>query len=74
MPGFVAFKTRCIIASMKSCYVVTRPENFDIIRQTGQIPAADLETAWKMAQKDLPEDYKITIMGHASATFPVYKG
>lgn len=72
MPGFVAFKTRCIIASMKTCYVVTRPENFDIIRQTGQIPAPDLETAWAMARKELPEDYTVTIMGHAAATFPVY--
>ncbi|MGE1062794.1 nickel-dependent lactate racemase [Megasphaera paucivorans] len=72
MPGFVAFKTRCIIASMKTCYVVTRPENFDIIRQTGQIPAPDVETAWKMAQQEVPEHYTVTIMGHAAATFPVY--
>jgi nickel-dependent lactate racemase len=72
MPGFVAFKTRCIIASMKTCYVVTRPENFDIIRQTGQIPAPDLQTAWNMARKEVPEHYTVTIMGHAAATFPVY--
>ena len=72
MPGFVAFKTRCIIASMKTCYVVTRPENFDIIRQTGQIPAPDLKTTWNMARKELPEHYTVTIMGHAAATFPVY--
>ena len=74
IPAFVAFKTRCIIASMEACYVVTRPENFDIIRQTGQIPAATLEEAWKMAEERLQKkgcgDYKVTLMGHASATFP----
>ena len=52
-------------------------ENFDIIRRTGEIPAPDLETAWKMAQSQLAEankkDYTITVMGHASATFPVMK-
>lgn len=77
MPGFVAFKTRCIIASMKKCYVVTRKENFDIISHTGQIPAASLEEAWAMAKAGLEqegvEDYAITIMGHASATFPILK-
>lgn len=77
IPAFVAFKTRHIIASLKACYIVTRPENFDIIRRTGEIPAPDLETAWKMAQSQLAEankkDYTITVMGHASATFPVMK-
>ncbi len=77
IPAFVAFKTHCIINSMKQVYIVTRPENFDIIRQSGQIPAATLEEAWQMAQaelaKDGKSDYKVTIMGHAAATFPVLK-
>lgn len=75
IPAFVAFKSRCIIRSMKRVYVVTRPENFDIIRQSGQIPAASLEEAWAMAKEELAaegkETYTVTIMGHASATFPV---
>ncbi|AXL21818.1 nickel-dependent lactate racemase [Megasphaera stantonii] len=75
IPAFVAFKSRCIINSMKQVYVVTRPENFDIIRQSGQIPAATLEEAWAMAQEELKregkDDYMVTVMGHASATFPV---
>ena len=75
IPAFVAFKSRCIINSMKQVYVVTRPENFDIIRQSGQIPAATLEEAWTMAQEELKregkDDYTVTVMGHASATFPV---
>lgn len=75
IPAFVAFKTHCIINSMKHVYVVTRPENFDIIRQSGQIPAATLEEAWNMAKAELERDgkgdYKVTIMGHAAATFPV---
>jgi phosphopantothenoylcysteine synthetase/decarboxylase len=59
---------------MRKVYIVTRPENFDIIRQSGQVPAATLEEAWRMAQAELAAegklDYKITIMSHASATFP----
>lgn len=77
IPAFVAFKTHCIINSMKQVYIVTRPENFDIIRQSGQIPAATLEEAWNMAKSELASagnhDYKVTIMSHAAATFPVLK-
>lgn len=77
IPAFVAFKSRCIMNSMKRVYIVTRPENFDIIRQSGQVPAATLEEAWAMAQEELKQEgkdnYTITIMGHASATFPVLK-
>ena len=75
MPGFVAFKARCIIQSMKAVYVVTRKENFDVIRRSGQIPAATLEEAWQMARTVLEEegcrDYGVTIMSHAAATLPV---
>lgn len=77
IPAFVAFKTRCIIQSMKHVYIVTRPENFDIIRQSGQIPAATLQEAWDMAKQVLEQEgrihYKVTIMSHAAATFPVLK-
>ena len=75
IPAFVAFKAHCIINSMKHVYIVTRPENFDIIRQSGQIPAATLEEAWAMAKDELEKDgkteYTVTIMSHAAATFPV---
>lgn len=47
IPAFVAFKSHCIFRSMKAVYVVTRPENFDIIRHSGLIPAATLEEAWE---------------------------
>jgi hypothetical protein len=59
---------------MKRVYVVTRPENFAIIRQSGQIPAASLAEAWQMAQAELAEldhPYTYTIMSHASGTLPV---
>ena len=71
IPAFVAFKSHCIFRSMQAVYVVTRPENFDIIRQSGLIPAASLEAAWEKAQANLPQDYTVTVMGHAAATFPV---
>lgn len=71
IPAFVAFKSHCIFRSMQAVYVVTRPENFDIIRQSGLIPAISLEEAWKEAQANLPADYTVTVMSHAAATFPV---
>lgn len=74
IPAFVAFKTRCIVNAL-TVYLVTRRENFEFVRKTGQIPAASVQEAWDMAQKMLQEqgkdDYKITIMSHASATLPV---
>lgn len=74
IPAFVAFKTRCIVNSLTT-YLVTKPENFEFVKQTGQIPVASLEEAWQLAQRELAkqgrEDYTITIMGHASATMPV---
>ena len=77
MPGFVAFKARCIIQSMEAVYVVTRKENFDVIRRSGQIPAATLEEAWQMAQSLLQEeacrDFGITVMSHAAATLPLLR-
>lgn len=74
IPAFVAFKTRCIVNSLTT-YLVTKPENFEFVRQTGQIPVASLEEAWLLTQQELAkqgkDDYKITIMGHTSATMPV---
>lgn len=76
MAAFVAYKSRCIIAS-HTVYLVTRPENFDFVRKTGQIPAASLEEAWQMAQAQLEregkKEYTITIMGHAPVTLPILK-
>lgn len=76
IPAFVAFKTRCIIQDCTS-YMVTLPENFAYVRQTGQIPVATVAEAWKLAQAKLKEqgkeDYKIIFMGHASSTLPVLK-
>ena len=74
MAAFVAYKSRCIIDT-HTVYLVTRKENFDFVRRTGQIPAASLEEAWEMARARLAEegkkDYTITIMGHAPVTLPV---
>ena len=76
IPAFVAFKTRCIIQDC-TAYMVTLPENFAYVRQTGQIPVATVAQAWKLAQEKLKEqgkeDYKIIFMGHASSTLPVLK-
>ncbi len=77
MAAFVAYKSRCIIEA-HTVYLVTRKENFDFVRRTGQIPVEPVETvaeAWKLAQEKLAAegrtDYTITLMGHAPVTLPV---
>ncbi len=74
MPAFVALKARGIVNKL-TVYFVTRKENFDFVRRTGQIPVATLAEAWELAQRKLVEqgkkDYKITIMSYAPATLPI---
>ena len=74
IPAFVAFKSRQIINSL-TVYLVTKPENFEFVKSSGQIPVASLQEAWALAQAQLAargkKDYKVTVMGHASATLPV---
>lgn len=77
IPVFSAYKTHEIIQSMKAVYVVTRRENFDIMRKSGQIPAASLEEAWQAAQDLLKEEgnseYTIAVMPYAASTLPIVK-
>ncbi len=74
IPGFVAYKSRCIADSL-TAYLVTRPENFGFVEKTGLRPCASLEEAWALAQKELAQrgqdDYTITVMSHGSATLPL---
>ena len=74
MAAFVAYKSRCIIEA-HTVYLVTLKENFDFVRQTGQIPVETVAEAWKLAQEKLAaegkKDYTITLMGHAPVTLPV---
>lgn len=74
IPGFVAYKSRCIVNSVTT-YLVTRRENYAFVAKTGQIPCASLKEAWELAQLQLAakglEDYTITIMSHGSATLPL---
>ena len=74
MAAFVAYKSRCIIET-HTVYLVTLKENFDFVRQTGQIPVETVAEAWKLAREKLAaegkKDYTITLMGHAPVTLPV---
>ena len=74
MAAFVAYKSRCIIEA-HTVYLVTRRENFEFVRQTGQTPVETVAEAWKLAQEKLAAagktDYTITLMGHAPVTLPV---
>lgn len=77
IPFFVAFEN-LNTALTHTVYIVTRPENFDILREkTHQIPVATVEEAWQLAQKQLAEegktDYTINIIPHGSAVVPYLK-
>lgn len=53
IPFFVAFEN-LNTALTHTVYIVTRPENFEILREkTHQIPVATVEEAWQLAQKQL---------------------
>ena len=73
MPFFVAYHLYCLCRRHK-IIVVTRKENFPIMRRTGQIPAATLEEAWSLAQDILRQegktDYTINIIPHSAAIIP----
>ena len=75
--AFSAYKTQEIIESMRAVFVVTERKNFDIMKQSGQIPVESLEEAWKAAKAILAEegkeDYTIALMPYAAATLPVIK-
>ena len=74
IPFFIAF-TVSLLAHSNTVYLVTKKENFDIVRKTGQIPVESLEEAWKLAQIELAKqgktDYTINIMPHAANTVPM---
>ena len=78
IPFFVAFEN-LTTALTHTVYIVTKPENFDILREkTHQIPVATVEEAWQLAQKQLEKegktDYSINIIPHGSAIVPFLKG
>ena len=77
IPFFVAFEN-LNTALTHTVYIVTRPENFDILREkTHQIPVATVEEAWQLAKKQLEgegkTDYAINIIPHGSAVVPYLK-
>ena len=73
IPFFVAYNLFCLCHRC-TVILVTRPENFEDIRRTGQIPAATVKEAWLLAQKKLEEqknnDYTINIMTHCTTVVP----
>ncbi len=77
IPFFVAFEN-LNTAMTHTVYFVTKPENFDVIREkTHQIPVATVAEAWELAMKQLEKegktDYTINIIPHGSAVVPFLK-
>ncbi len=76
IPFYVAFYMYCMSLQF-TVIMVTRPENFAVVRKTGQLPVATLAEAWKLAQEKLREqgkekDYTVNIMPHGVNTVPVF--
>ena len=76
IPFYIAFYMYCM-SKQFTVIMVTRPENFDAVRRTGQIPAATLAEAWTLAQKKLmaqgkAETYTVNIMPHGVNTAVSY--
>ena len=73
IPFFVAFNLFCM-AHRYTIYLVTRKENFEAIKKTGQIPVATVEEAWSLAKAQLAKegktDYTINVMPHATTIIP----
>ena len=77
IPFYIAFYMYCM-SKQFTVIMVTRPENFDAVRKTGQIPAATLAEAWELAQEKLKEQgksetYTVNIMPHGVNTVPMFK-
>ncbi|MCH4166079.1 MAG: nickel-dependent lactate racemase [Megasphaera sp.] len=74
IPFFVAYK-QYVLAKRCTVILVTRPENFDDIRRTAQIPVATVQEAWDLAQQKLREqgktDYTINVMPHCTKVVPI---
>lgn len=75
IPFFVAFNLFCM-AHKYTIYLVTKKENLEITKKTGQIPVATVEEAWELAQKQLAAegrtDYTINIMPHCASIVPTF--
>jgi nickel-dependent lactate racemase len=65
------------VAKKNTCYLVTKPENFALIRKTSLIPVTTVAEAWSLAQKELEKqgkkDYTINLMPQAATTVPMIK-
>lgn len=75
IPFFIAYRL-FLLCQKSTVYIVTKKENFEAVRKTGQIPVETLAEAWTLAQQQLVErglqdDYTVNIMQHAANTVPM---
>ena len=76
IPFFIAYKVASL-AKHNKVYLVTKKENFDVVRKTGQIPVETLAEAWQLVQEDFKQrgildTYTINLMPHAANTVPMF--
>jgi len=50
--------------------LVSEPQNEEFIRNAGMEFATDVNEAYEMAKKKLPEDFTITMMAQGANTLP----
>jgi nickel-dependent lactate racemase len=74
IPFFAAFRLFSLCKKVK-VYIVTKPENFETVRKTGQIPFATIKEAFQSAQTELTKkgikDWNINILPYAANTIPI---
>jgi nickel-dependent lactate racemase len=76
IPFFVAFRI-FLLSLQNTIYMVTKPENFAVVRKTGMIPVATVAEAWARAEQELARrgmsDYTINVMPHGANTVPILR-
>ena len=69
IPGYIAYYLT-LMARKMTVILVSEPQNEEFIRNAGMEFATDVNEAYEMAKKKLPEDFTITMMAQGANTLP----
>lgn len=69
IPGYIAYYLT-LMARKLTVVLVSEPQNEEFIRKAGFEFAENIEDAYEIAKKKLPENFTITVMAHGANTLP----
>ena len=69
IPGYIAYYLT-LMAQKMTIILVSEPQNKEFIEKAGLHFATDVNEAYEMAKKQLPQDFTITVMEHGANTLP----